>query len=150
MWVSKARESDSVDGIYYVFNELLKESGYDQFHLGEQETKELITNVINNEESSLFLLKNESGTIVGLLAATIHTNPFSFFKKRIAQELVWCVLKDYRKYSKMLVSEFEYWALDKKCDEVTLACAFNFNVVDRLYRSLGYNKSEVFYKKDIT
>lgn len=147
MWVSVVREHELYESLV-VFKELLEESEYKKYV--PENVEDILKSLI--EKETVLSLKNEEGKIVGLLAYTIYDNPFILFKKKFAQELVWCVLKPYRKHSKMLVEFYESQAKEKGCTSVMLAAMVSKKspVIERLYNSLGYNKSEEFFEKELS
>jgi len=146
LWVSPAREHE-LSQVLSVFNELLNESEYKDFVPSnvDEVFKELI------KQECVLSLREENGRIVGLLAYTLHENPYILFKKKFAQELVWCVLKPYRKHSKMLVAYLEQVAKEKGCTSVMLGAMYSSKskVINRLYKSMGYNKFEEIFEKGI-
>lgn len=145
MWVSIAKENE-LDQVMLVFNSLLEESEYKKFV--PEDVVDVITQLIKNE--TVLCLRDEQGKIIGLLIFTIHNNPHILFKKSFAQELVWCVLKPYRKHSKLLVSHYELVAKVMGCTSTMLAAVDKFDVVERLYKTMGYNKFEVTFEKELT
>lgn len=145
-WVSVAKEEE-IYQVMNVFNNLLEESDYKKYV--PENVEEVIKGLIKNE--TLLCLRNEVGGIVGILAFTIYDNPHILFKKRFAQELVWCVLKPYRKDSKLLVKHYELVAQAMGCTSVMLAAMVSDKspAIGRMYNSLGYKRSEEFFEKEL-
>ena len=145
-WVSVAKE-DELTKVMFVFRTLLDESEYKKYV--PDNVEEVIKGLIKNE--TLLCLRTETGDIVGLLAFTIYDNPHILFKKRFAQELVWCVLKPYRKDSKLLVKHYELVAEAMGCTSVMLSAMVSDKspMIGRMYQSMGYRRSEEFFEKEL-
>lgn len=148
MWVSLAKENELGD-IVNLLKSLAEEEGFS--HYLPSNLEDLISKLIKDE--TVLCLRRDSSTVVGLLIYTVHMNPLLLFKKSIAQELVWCVKKEHRKYSFMLLDTFESKARDNGCTHTVLAVTEEHKrnrVLKKLYSLNGYNVFETMYEKELT
>lgn len=146
MWVSPCRDSE-VEQVTSLLLDEAKKAGYSEY-LPEDLTP-IVLELIKQE--TVLCLRYETGTIVGVLIYTISSNPFMVFKKKLAQELVWCVKKPYRKYSKLLLKHYEYSAKEQGCEYTILSHleTGRFKLLGKVYKQAGYHKLETMYEKEL-
>lgn len=147
MWVSSAKENE-VETIVDLISFLAKEERF--FNYIPSNVNDVIKNLI--KEDTVLVLRSENGHIVGLLAFAIFNNPNLVFKKAIAQELVWCVKKEYRKYSFMLLDMYESKVKDRGCTHTVLAVNEDHKkskALKKLYELKGYKVLETMYEKEL-
>ena len=147
MWVSSVKYCE-VDAVLAVLRRHAEEQKFN--HYIPENIKEILEQLIKLDQ--VLVLRKEDSTIVGLLAFSVTQNPFLVFKKQVAQELVWCVDKPHRKYSKMLVSLYEERAKELGCTSVILSHLEEgrFKLLGKVFKTLGYKKLETMYEKELT
>ena len=99
---------------------------------------------------SVLLISQDGPKIVGVFLATV--SEVSFSEEKVASELAFWLLPDYRKSRRVLdlISAFEYWA--KHIAKVRYAILSKTPLQDeteRSYQRLGYGKVETNYLKKL-
>jgi hypothetical protein len=95
------------------------------------------------------LVKKDEDKVVGFLFGVCYPGPF--FSQLVAAELGWFVLQEYRDRSSIvMIKEFEKWAKEEaKAEYVALTYTEEMSNLDKVYRRLGYQQTEVTYKKSL-
>lgn len=98
----------------------------------------------------MLLISEDGPKIVGVFLATV--SEVSFSEERVASELAFWLLPDYRKSRRVLdlVTAFEYWAKHiAKTRYAILSKTPLQDETERSYRRLGYTNIEVNYLKKL-
>ena len=124
-----------------------KENGY-RLTFSQEKFTSSFFNVIDNLDYLLLVYEIE-GEAVGFFLGAVFEPLFS--KDLLAVEMFWWVEEDYRgnRQSLGLLKTFEDWAKEKGASEVSVSDLQGVKDLDKLYKRLGYTKSEVTYKKDL-
>lgn len=147
MWVSVAKENE-VGDVVSLLHFLAKEEGF--YDYIPSNISDVVSKLIKDE--TVLCLRTEDGTIVGLFIYTIFLSPHLIFRKSLSQELVWCVKKEHRKYSFMLLEHYENASKEKGCTHAVLAVNEEHKrnkALKRFYKHNGYNVLETMYEKDL-
>jgi GNAT superfamily N-acetyltransferase len=112
----------------------------------------LISRFIDNlDPDSVCILWHRDNDITGILAGHIVTVPF--LGRKVATECLWWVDPEDRRgeAGKQLLDAFEHWASLRGADMIQMMSLPDRvgKALSRVYRSRGYNLTEVTYTKEI-
>ena len=112
-------------------------------------TEAMLLSAIQNDNTCVFVLVDESDEIHGGLVGTI-TEPFMSHRK-VAIELAWFVSKEVRgnRASLALVKNFEEWGKAHGANNILMADIQGIADLGTLYKRMGYEVVETTYSKDI-
>ncbi len=124
-----------------------KQNGYKLTFNQEKFTTSFLSVVDNSDY--LYLVYEIEGEAVGFFLGAVFQPLFS--NDLLAVEMFWWVEKEHRggRNSLKLLSTFEDWSREKGASEVSVSDLQGVKDLDKLYKKLGYTKSEVTYKKDL-
>ena len=103
---------------------------------------------LNNNPLIFTVVEIGKGFIVGFIASS-----FLEPTKMLCSELAWYVEPEYRGTSVAikLMKRYEKYAIDNKCDFVTMVCLDSLNPeeIGAIYKKMGYNALEHHYRKEL-
>ena len=113
---------------------------FEQMYMGAVEAPEYFYMLAKNEDT------NEH---IGFFIGCLH-NPL-FSDDILATELFWWVEKECRGrgIAIALIKEFERWAKSNNATQVNVSDLQNVKNLGKLYNRLGYQESEMTYRKDL-
>lgn len=150
MYLSIADWSDFI-GIQEIVAKFHTESPYAHIPLKHAKVNEIILSFIENKSDRTCILLKDGNKVVGIIAGQI-TEPV-FCDRKIAHEIVWYVLPDYRKsiWSIKLLKAFEYWSENVMKADITQMASVSNDHIDKLqslYEKRGYKLFEKTYLKE--
>ena len=134
-----------------LIKEFLAEGPYNSLQVNEEYLTELINRFLVEEDKYVGWVRNDEEEMVGILIACLLRNPITADKQ--CSELVLFVRPEYRKnrVASSLIENFEWWA--KECGAryagLTLHNNKYHDALTRFYQSMGYNKVEETFVKEL-
>lgn len=97
----------------------------------------------------IFVLEDENN-IIGVLGGFKYPDVNS--GELIATEFFWFVDADKRGNGIRLLKEFEKWAKEEDCKKIIMVylCDLMPEKLDRVYKRLGYRRTEINYTKEVS
>lgn len=104
---------------------------------------------MSSDDCTIFVLRQESGRAVGMLACQKHTSHVS--SDLVCREIILWIDKEFRSYVnfKKLHDSFLNWSIENGCSSVVMSTIDTDDRIRILYERLGYHSRETLYERKI-
>jgi len=118
-------------------------------HFGTKIEDDYALRMIDGSIQNSFVAEKE-GKVVGVMSGIFTTELIT--KRKIFQETIWFMDKEYRKYGIKLYRHVENWVREQGCEAMLMGCLSNskFDKLVKFYEKIGYKHLESQFMKELT